>query len=104
MGLVVPVTVASKENENQQGTIVSEHLNFIDHEETLPNGQTVVKKLPVAVVGVCWHDEALRTPAISYHDPADLVWLEIGMPEEEDDEDEEEEDDEDGEGEEGEEA
>lgn len=57
-----PYTVCKKGNENIAGTAIGVELLQL-------NGKLVSK------VAVLWDD--LRTPAPSFHDPADLEWLGI---------------------------
>jgi len=57
-----PYTVCKKGNENIQGTAIGVELLQL-------NGKLVSK------VAVLWDE--LRTPAPSFHDPADLEWLGI---------------------------
>lgn len=79
MSAISPVVVSLKENESITGVIVSEHL--------LPYADSTGATKVLNRVGVCW--ESQRTPAISYHDPAELQWLSIPGVADEDDEDEE---------------
>lgn len=80
MSALTPVVVSLKDNEAITGVIVSEHL--------LPYADSTGATKVLNRVGVCW--ETQRTPAISYHDPAELQWLSIpGVADEDEGEDEE---------------
>jgi hypothetical protein len=62
MTVSTPFTVCKKGNENIAGTAIGVELLQV-------NGKLISK------VAVLWDD--LRTPAPSFHDPADLEWLAI---------------------------
>lgn len=71
-------------NEGETGVVVSEHL------VPVPDSTSASGMRFQATLGVCWDN--LRTPAISYHSPDELEWIEVtGL---EDDEEESEEEDE----------
>lgn len=74
-------------NEGETGVVVSEHL------VPVPDANSGTGMRFQAMLGVCWDN--LRVPAISYHQPEELEWIEVvGIDDEtEDDEDEDEEDD-----------
>jgi hypothetical protein len=86
-----PFLVTHIKDPTQEGIANSEHILAVPDEKA-PNGiryQTLI--------GVLWTSEKRRSPAVSYHDPADLKWIGL-FPEEspyhvfyqtEDDEDEE---------------
>jgi hypothetical protein len=83
------IVVRHVKDQNFLGFIYSEHLIPVTNE----NGTIEMK----AIIGVCWNNQ--RVPAISYHSPEELEWLEaqpIVVEElyydEEDEEEEEEED------------
>jgi len=52
-----------------------EAIGFIFSEHLIPtNKGGVIDMIPK--IGVCWADE--RSPAITYHDPSDLEWIDAG--------------------------
>jgi hypothetical protein len=82
---IKPFSCALKSNTEQLGIAVSEHLVPVADANT-PGGVRFQ-----ALLGVLWND--VRSPAPSYHDPNDLVWMNV--PGITDDEDEDYQDDED---------
>lgn len=79
---------ALKSNEQTVGIAISEHLlPFAD--PTAPNGVKIQ-----ALIGVLW--DSNRSPAPSYHEPTELIWLTVpGVTDEEGYEDDEDADDDD---------
>ena len=80
---------ALKSNPEQLGIAISEHLlPFADAQA--PTGVRIQ-----ALIGVLWND--MRSPAPSYHEPTEIMWLNVpDLTDEDEYEDDEELDDEDG--------
>jgi hypothetical protein len=62
------IIVTHKENKKMRGYIFSEV--FLPMTNTETGTQELVPQL-----GVLWQNP--RTPAVSYHHPSDLIWLEL---------------------------
>jgi hypothetical protein len=80
---MIPFIVSKKNQEEETGVAISEHVLVLPD----PSAENPAGFKLKAILGVLWDDN--RTPAPSYHDPSELVWITVPGVTEDDDEEEE---------------
>lgn len=78
---MTPFIVCLKENNDQIGTAISEHVVTLPVVVKDANGEDTMTTKVTPLVGVLWDD--IRSPSPSYHDPSELEWLSIPSMDEE---------------------
>lgn len=75
---IKPFIVTHAKNQNLTGIAISEHVIPV------PNDKAPLGFIVHSMIGVLWEDN--RSPSPSYHEPSELVWIEIpGLTDDEED-------------------
>ena len=77
---MTPFLLHHKDDENMLGLAISEHVHF-KVEKDSKTGKELV--FPVPMIGVLWMNPDMHCPSPSYHNPNELQWLQVYVPDHE---------------------